>query len=163
MTFLALAVALTAAGCSSSADEGSSGRPTAGKQAVTFSACMRDHGVKDFPDPDASGELTIDGVLNGSSLDPEAPAWKQAIAACKDLQPAGFTGRKRTAEEQKPALAFAQCIRDHGVKDFPDPTEDSPLVDTNRIPSTNSEGGMAALNAAMDECGELARKAIEGR
>lgn len=163
MTVLALVGALAVAGCSSSADEGGTTRPAAGRQAVTFSACMRDHGVKDFPDPDASGELTIDGVLNGSSLDPEAPAWKRAIAACKDLQPTGFTGRKRTAAEQEPALAFAQCIRDHGVKDFPDPTPDSPLVDTNRIPSTNSEGGMAALNAAMDECGDLARKAIDGR
>ena len=69
----------------------------------------------------------------------------------------------RTAKEQEPALAFAQCIRDNGVKDFPDPTADSPLVDTNRIPSSNSEAGMAALDAAMAKCGELAQKAIDGR
>ena len=167
MKLLALAlVALTIAGCSSTSGDtgGSSPAKTATQsKAVTFSACMRDNGVKDFPDPDASGELTIDGVLNGSSLDPEAPAWKQAIAACKDLQPSGFTGRKRTAKEQEPALAFAQCIRDNGVKDFPDPTNDSPLVDTNRIPSSNSEAGMAALNAAMKTCGELAEKAIGSR
>jgi len=159
-------VAPTIAGCSNAPETTSTGSPegtSRPKTAVTFSACMRDNGVKDFPDPDASGELTIDGVLNGSSLDPNAPAWKQAIAACKDLQPSGFTGHKRTAEEQEPALAFAQCIRDNGVKDFPDPTADSPLVDTNRIPSSNSEAGMAALNAAMAKCGDLAQKAIGGR
>jgi hypothetical protein len=159
-------VALTIAGCSNTSADPSTGSPektVTQHKAVSFSACMRDNGVKDFPDPDASGELTIDGVLNGSSLDPDAPAWKQAIAACKDLQPSGFTGRKRTAKEQEPALAFAQCIRDNGVKDFPDPTNDSPLVDTNRIPSSNSEAGMAALNAAMKACGELAQKAIGNR
>ena len=75
----------------------------------------------EFPDPDASGELTIDGVVNGSSLDPSTAAWKQAIGACKDLQPSGFTGHKRSAEQQTAALEFAQCIRENGVKDFPDP------------------------------------------
>jgi hypothetical protein len=105
--------------------------------------------------------MTIDGIVNGSSLDPDAPAWKKAIGACKDLQPSGFMGHKRSAEEQKPALKFAQCMRDNGVKDFPDPTPDSPLVDTNRIPS--AEGNMPALNAAMKKCGDLADDAIEDR
>jgi len=160
MKFVALA--MVAAGCGSSAPTETSTAPEK-TVVVTFSQCMRDNGVKDFPDPDASGELTVDGVLNGSSLDPESPAWKAAIRACKDLQPSGFTGRKRTASEQEPALAFAQCIRDHGVKDFPDPTADSPLVDTNRIPSSNQPGGMDILNAAMKQCGELAEKAIGDR
>ena len=62
---------------------------------MKFAECMRDNGVSEFPDPDASGELTIDGVANGSSLDPSAAALKQAIGACKDLQPPGFTGDKR--------------------------------------------------------------------
>jgi hypothetical protein len=113
---------------------------------------MRDNGVGAFPDPDASGELTIDGVLNGSSLDSSTAAWKQAIGTCKDLQPPGFTGRKVTPEQRKPRLEFAQCIRDHGVKDFPDPADDEPLVDTNRIPSAATEAGMSILHAAMQRC-----------
>ena len=114
---------------------------------------MRDNGVSAFPDPDASGELTIDGIANGSSLDTNSAAFEQAISACKDLEPAGFTGRKRSAQKQETALKFAQCIRDNGVEDFPDPTPDSPLVDTTRIPSTDRDGGMAILNAAMQKCG----------
>ena len=62
---------------------------------MKFAACMRDNGVKEFPDPDASGEMTIDGVVKGSSLDASSPAFEAAIAACKDLQPPGFMGRKR--------------------------------------------------------------------
>jgi hypothetical protein len=38
------------------------------------------------------------------------------------------------------------------VKDFPDPALDEPLVDTNRIPSTDTPGGMSILNAAMLKC-----------
>jgi hypothetical protein len=126
--------------------------PTRRDKAMQFAACMRQNGVTAFPDPEASGELTIDGVLNGSSLNPDGPAWTKAIAACKDLQPSGFTGHKRTAEQQKAALGFAQCIRDNGVEDFPDPTQDGPLVDTRRIPSAAGSEGMAILNAAMQKC-----------
>ena len=127
---------------------------TTQEKAVRFAECMRKNGVGDFPDPDASGELTLDGVLNGSSLDPDGAAWKAAIAACKDLEPSGFTGHTRTGGQQQAALEFAQCIRDNGVTDFPDPTPDAPLVDTNRIPSTRRSGGMSILNAAMRTCGD---------
>jgi hypothetical protein len=127
-------------------------------QAVKFAECMRKNGVREFPDPDASGTLTIDGIANRSSVDTSSAAFKQAIAACKDLQPPGFIGHKRTAQEQENALKFAQCIRDNGVKDFPDPTPDGPLVDTNRIPSA-AGNGIAAINAAMQKCRDLAANA----
>src|SRR5919204_327032 len=125
---------------------------------AAIAECMRANGVREFPDPDASGTYTIDGIANGSSLDTNSAGFKQAIAACKDLQPAGFIGHKRTAQEQENALKFAQCIRDNGVKDFPDPTPDGPLVDTNRIPSA-AGNGIAALNAAMRKCRDLAANA----
>ena len=167
-------VALIGAGCSNGAAEdgnansgnastGSSGgnNTTNRGKAAKFAECMRDHGVSEFPDPDASGGLTIDGVLNGSSLDPSTPAWKEAIAACKDLQPPGFTGdHDVSAEEQDARLGFAQCIRDHGVEDFPDPTRNGPLVDTRRIPSAARPGGMDILNAAMQKCRDAAAAAL---
>ena len=155
-------VALIGAGCSSEPDEnGSAGNTNAGQeQAMKFSECMRENGVKEFPDPDASEGLTIDGVLNGSSLNPDGPAWKGAIAACRDLQPPGFTGDEDiSAGEQEERLEFAQCMRDNGVTDFPDPTSDGPLVDTRRIPSAATEGGMSILNAAMRACGGLVPRA----
>ena len=157
------AVALIGAGCSDAPDEnGNAGNANAGQeQAVKFAECMRDNGVSEFPDPDASGEVTIDGVVNGSSIDPDGAAWQTAIAACKDLQPPGFTGPEEvTPEQQEARLDFAQCIRDNGVEDFPDPAEDAPLVNTNVIPSAATEEGMTVLNAAMETCGDLAEEAI---
>jgi hypothetical protein len=156
-------VALIGAGCSNEpAESGSAGNINAGQeQGMKFAECMRDNGVSEFPDPDASGGLTIDGVLNGSSLDPSAPAWKEAIGACKDLQPPGFTGDQEvSAEEQEVRLEFAQCMRENGVEDFPDPATGEPLVDTNRIPSSAESGGMSILNAAMRTCGDLAAEAM---
>jgi hypothetical protein len=130
-------------------------------KAVKFAECMRHNGVSAFPDPDASGRLSLDGVVNGSSIDPSSAAWKQAINACKDLEPPGFSGSKATPEQMSARLGFAQCIRDNGVKDFPDPTKDGPLIDTNRIPSTATKGGMSILNAAMQKCRSYAYKAGE--
>lgn len=158
------ALALIASGCSSTsagagAAAGSPGAPNHDK-AVKFSECMRSNGVSSFPDPDASGRMTIDQVANGSGLNPDAPAFKRALAACKGLEPGGFTGPKRTAQQQQAALRFAGCVRANGVPDFPDPTPDGPLVDTNRIPSAKSGGaGLSALNAAMRRCRELAATA----
>jgi len=132
----------------------SAGTPTSARQkSLKFAQCMRDNGVSAFPDPGASGELTIDEIANGSSLDTSSAAFEEAMNACKDLEPSGFTGHRRSAQKQQTALRFAQCIRDNGVEDFPDPTPDSPLVDTTRIPSTDREGGMSILNAAMRTCG----------
>jgi hypothetical protein len=157
-------VALIGAACSSApAGTGASsdvGSASAGRgQALKFAACMRDNGVREFPDPDASGTLTIETIVNGTSIDTNSPAFQRAVTACKDLEPAGFTGATRTPEQQQAALKFAECIRDNGVKDFPDPAIDDPLVDTNRIPSTNTSDGMTILNAAMQKCGAFARDA----
>jgi hypothetical protein len=129
------------------------------QKAVKFAECMRSNGVSEFPDLGASGKLTIDAIANGSSLDTSTPTFKQAISACKDLEPAGFMGSKRSSQQQDAALRFAQCIRENGVKDFPDPIPNGPLVDTGRIPSTTEPGGMSILRAAMQKCRDVAAAA----
>jgi hypothetical protein len=153
-------VALISSACGNkpteSAASGNKNTAANREQAVKFAECMRDNGVRDFPDPDGSGQLTIDAIANGSSLDTSSAAFTQALSACKNLEPAGFTGTKRSPQQQEAALRFAQCIRDNGVKDFPDPTPDGPLIDTDRIPSTAGGGGMSILHAAMQKCGDIA-------
>jgi hypothetical protein len=153
-------------GCGSSAPAetgtgsgGANDTAATAQKAVKFAECMRSNGVSEFPDPGASGKLTIDAVANGSSLDTSTPAFTQAISACRALEPAGFTGSKRSSQQQRAALKFAQCIRANGVNDFPDPTQNGPLVDTNRIPSAAESGGMSALHAAMQKCGDAAAAA----
>ena len=156
----ALAMVAVGAGCGGTRSSGGvHSTPTTRTKAVKFAECMRANGVGAFPDPDASGALTIDAVANGSSLDTSSAAFKHAVSACKDLEPSGFTGHQRSPQEQQAALEFAQCIRDNGVGDFPDPAKTDPLVDTNRIPSAATPGGMSILNAAMRKCREYASAA----
>lgn len=153
------------AGCASGSSPTSTVRGTATsadpahEQSLEFAACMRDNGVTGFPDPDASGSLTIDAIANQTSVDTDSAAFDRAMTACEHLEPSGFTGHHRNPEEQAAALEFAQCIRDNGVTDFPDPTPDAPMIDTNRIPSSATQRGMDLLHAAMQHCRDIARKA----
>ena len=169
-TAAALVIVAVSAGCGSvggnhtasiagTAGSGASSTSTTRAKAVKFAECMRANGLSAFPDPDASGALTIDAVANGSSLNTSSGTFTHALSACKHLEPAGFTGSERSPQEQRAALAFAQCIRDNGVRDFPDPSKTDPLVDTNRIPSAATPGGLTLLNAAMRKCGRYAAAA----
>jgi hypothetical protein len=151
-------LAVIAAGCGSASaggGGGNHGQSNVRDKAVKFAECMRSNGVSGFPDPNASGQLTIDAVANGSAVDTNSATFKQAMSTCRHLQPPGFTGAKVTPSQRTARLAFAQCVRDHGVPDFPDPTPNGPLIDTNRIPSANTSAGMSALNAATHKCGNF--------
>jgi hypothetical protein len=160
----ALAIAaVIGAGCSNGSAEngstGSGGNETA-TRSVKFAACMRENGVSGFPDPDAAGDQEFVDALK--RLDQGSSAWKQAIGACKDLRPAGLLGGRATPQEMQQRLEFAQCMRDNGVKDFPDPTRDGPLIDTTRIPSAAGRGALEipGFQAAMEQCRHDLAKAL---
>jgi hypothetical protein len=162
LALIAMVALISGCGSSAPAESGGGGGNNIAanaQKAVKFAECMRSKGVSNFPDPGTSGKLTIDAIANGSSLDPSTPAFKQAISACKDLEPSGFMGTKRSPEQQSAGLKFAQCIRENGVKDFPDPLPNGPLVDTGRIPSAAEPGGMSILNAAMQKCRDVSAAA----
>jgi hypothetical protein len=159
-------IALINAGCGSGPPSDSSGSTrsanTARAQAVRFSGCMRKNGVSAFPDPDAAGELTVDAVANGSSVDTDSAAFMKALSACRELKPPGFTGRRRAPDQQTRALEFAQCMRDHGVPDFPDPAPGDPLIDTRRIPSAGGRGAreIPGFQAATEKCHAVLNAAL---
>jgi hypothetical protein len=149
LTALALIVLISA--CSSNAPAATgSGSGTAANvgQAVKFADCMRDNGVSEFPDPTASGDFVY-GIKAGSSLDPSTAAWQQAIGACKGLEPPGFMPKTLTTQEIAARLKFAQCIRENGMPDFPDPADNGPLINVQHAQS-NTE-----LQAALQKCRKL--------
>jgi hypothetical protein len=49
------------------------------------------------------------------------------------------------------------------VKDFPDPVNGEPLVNTYKIPSSDKPGGMTILNAAMEKCGGILKSSAGGQ
>ncbi|HTX12532.1 MAG TPA: hypothetical protein VME22_28195 [Solirubrobacteraceae bacterium] len=94
-------------------------------KAYEFSACMRNHGVTDFPDP----KVTSNG--NGQQIAIQAvgantPAFKTATKACQGILPAPSNADLAAAAAQRRAhtqdlLSFARCMRNKGVNGFPDP------------------------------------------
>ena len=143
-------------GTTSAADAGGTNKTTDQDKAVKLAECIRGHGVPHFPDPDAKGDFAF-------GIDVSPAVWKKAVDACKDLAPPGAFSGKRSPKQQSAALRFAECVRENGVKDFPDPANGEPLVDTNRIPSANRPGGMTILNAATQKCGSILKLAAGGQ
>jgi hypothetical protein len=85
-----------------------------------YSACMRKHGVPNFPDPNGQGVITIH---SGMGIDPGSPAFGSAQSVCQKLLPnGGQPTPTQIAQRQQQMLAFSACMRAHGIKDFPDPS-----------------------------------------
>jgi len=85
---------------------------------IAFAACMRSHGVPDFPDP----RQTSTGVIV-TLPDDDSPRFRSAYKGCRRLLPnGGAPSPAEQVQEQSELLKFAACMRSHGVPDFPDPT-----------------------------------------
>jgi hypothetical protein len=98
---------------------------------VKFSECMRSHGVSGFPDPSTGGQSPNSFGIDGynfnlpAGMDTQSPAYESATKTCQPLV-AGGNGQHMSpafvVRAKRAALAHAQCMREHGVPDFPDPT-----------------------------------------
>jgi hypothetical protein len=137
---LLVALALPAVACGGSSSPGAAvgGSPgnSASASAVAYSACMRNHGVPNYPDPShgqlPKGTAQDFGVSNSQ--------YQAAERACRHLLPNSdtrftasltqclMTGDCPHAVVQRAlteGLNFARCMRNHGVPNWPDPTVDS--------------------------------------
>jgi hypothetical protein len=90
---------------------------------------MRGHGIKDFPDPGAGGDISVGasaqagiGGSGNSDLNPNNPAYQAANQACRSLLPGGSLSGARPAESVAAGVKLAACMRSHGFPSFPDPT-----------------------------------------
>lgn len=113
-----------------------------------FSACMRKHGIANFPDPNGQGVITIE---SGMGIDPQSPAFTAARTACAKLLPNG--GRPtpaQIAQMQKQLLAFSACMRAHGVKDFPDPSNGGLRLSVH--PGSDLDPGNPTFRGAQQAC-----------
>jgi hypothetical protein len=131
---LAASGAIAACGSTSANSSRSSraGRQPTGAQLqqdmVEFSACMRSHGVVNFPDP--SSPRAFKSALDPDSQEAQSPQFHSGAVTCHHLLPTEGTSSQspaRTHAQVAAALAFAQCMRGHGFRSFPDPTSSGDL------------------------------------
>lgn len=118
---LSAGVALLAAcGSSGPGRPVSSSAPAIYQRSLTYADCMHVHGAPEFPDP----ELGPGGSLIQPLAPPHgmlsSPGYDRAFRACESLAPGnGRTARSRALVDR--ALSVAECMRAHGIADYPDP------------------------------------------
>jgi hypothetical protein len=176
-----IAVAAMLAACTGAAappgvasldDATASGAPAPSASAMTpqdaalaYARCMRENGV-DMPDPVV--ETTGDGGISIGQSGPDGPPvnkddFREAEETCRHFMEAvrPDAGPPLTAEEMDQMLAFAQCMREHGIP------MDDPTIDGGtrvQIGSGPAEGGTTGgpppvneteLQAAHEACSSL--------
>ncbi len=120
------------------------------QDALSFTNCMRSHGVPGFPDPNGEGDIPKQEVAGLASR----PQFRAALTACRRFQPNG--GRPNQSPARSPAqiaamLAFARCIRGHGLAHFPDPTS-SGVLSREMLAAAGVDVRQPAVRQDADAC-----------
>jgi len=103
------------------------------QSAVGYSQCMRANGVPKYPDPASGGQLPKG---DAQAFDVSDATYQAAQRTCQHLLPTGGSFDQQAfqcieAGDCPPALVqqmltadrkFAECMRSHGVPNWPDPT-----------------------------------------
>jgi hypothetical protein len=112
----AIAVGLTACGgAGSTSSDSTQSRATSYARLLAYARCMRSHGMPSYPDPSQGS-----GGVGITLPDTSSPQFQSAEQACRSLAPPGQTGAQQ-AQSVAGELRFSQCMRSHGVPNFPDP------------------------------------------
>jgi hypothetical protein len=137
-----LRIAIAVLGGASMAGCGSTGpvsgtvtnAPGGSNSALRFSQCMRANGVPSFPDPQegpngggvgwpGGGPALVSPdvlIVMGQRL--AGPAVGEAAKKCEEYMAPSGPGPTISESQKQHAIAFARCMRAHGLPNFPDPT-----------------------------------------
>ena len=129
---LATTTAVAACGGSSPSSGNSTTPKISASQQLKMAQCVRAHGVHKFPDSpnggpnriqggqsgSGGGSVSVDGVNLGVSLQ----TLQKAMQSCQKYAPQGppISGAQ-LAKIKQGAIKMAECMRSHGVPNFPDP------------------------------------------
>src|SRR5262245_25159907 len=131
----AVGVVLGGGGCTPSDSSSGTGPSGAGRASAgaadaagvwaRFVACARAHGQANWPDPvvDEQGRATFPAV-NGFNAKAQ---FEPVRAACAEIlaglppQANPYSDEPLTAAQLDARRRYAQCMREHGLPDFPDP------------------------------------------
>jgi hypothetical protein len=163
---IAAAALLVAAGCSSA-----QARPAVASQGevrnqltaayVAYAQCARAHGLPNLPDPQVDdrgndnyppGSIPANGFPQSVLQDCQAAwnnvrRWRDQLDATPNRQPL-------TAAQVQAEIRVAQCIREHGFPDYPDPGPDG-TTPGSPPPGFDKPNLSAAARAAIAACSSL--------
>jgi opacity protein-like surface antigen len=121
---------------------------------LKFSQCMRANGEPNFPDPNGSG------VIQGSGIDLSSPQYQRAQSKCQKYlgrQGAPNLSPAKKAQALAQLLKYSECMRSHGVPNFPDPTTSGGGVGLmiNGSPSSGLDSSSPIFQRAQSDCSSL--------
>lgn len=93
---------------------------------LEFAECMRSNGIEEFPDPTADGGFNR-GAFAELGIDPQGAEFQSATDSCQEIrdqlrsQFQDDRSDEEIQESQENQLAIAECAREKGIEDFPDP------------------------------------------
>jgi hypothetical protein len=134
---------------------------------ISMSRCMRANGVPNFPDPregpngggvgwPGGGPVMISTdvlLIMGQRI--AGPVVASAAKTCKEYMAPAGPPPALTESQRQAAIAEAECMRTHGLPNFPDPTFSGPSRQLNLPPGLNPES--PAVEQAAKACGLLGR------
>jgi hypothetical protein len=114
--------------------------------ALAYGRCMRQHGI-DLPDPQIEGDRIVQRPPDHQVKTPKFAAARQA---CRKYLPAGGPPPSPpSAQQRQQALAFARCMRQHGI-DLADPQITAKGI--RQHPPTDMDRDDPRLGAAEQAC-----------
>jgi hypothetical protein len=130
---------------------------------ISLSKCMRANGVPGFPDPregpngggvgwPGGGPAMISTdvlLIMGQRI--AGPAVASAAKHCKEYMGPSGPPPELTESQKRAAIARADCIRTHGLPNFPDPTFAGGYQQLNLPPGLNPQS--PAVEQAAKACG----------
>jgi hypothetical protein len=170
VVYLAL-LAVLAAGCSSGGADSHAGASPSSSGAnqqramelgSRFVQCARQHGLPNFPDPVwRNGEVHFGNDHLDKTKIRQLPEDCQSIL--DQLPATGQRHQPYTAEEVRRLAQFAQCLRQHGIPEWPDPDADGkfPLSGTPLQSELESEGESQRMSQAQDACSQYWDKGLD--
>lgn len=154
-------IALLAAACGGGGGGGSSASSasmpslsTLTSQALAYAKCMRSHGIPIFPDPTVQDSATNKGVgfSLGSGIDQHSPQFQSAAKTCQKQTGFGHITAAQFQAGMNAALKFSECMRSHGIQNFPDPVEHGGNIQIGPGPDSGIDQNSAQFKAANKAC-----------
>lgn len=125
-------------------------------RALAFAECMRENGVPEFPDPDPAGGGTR--FIAGGRSGEDRERFRAAREACRELAPFGRTMGEIDPERIEHLMALAECMRENGVPEWPDPGPEGGFS----LGGTDIGLRDGRVRSAMETCREAQRESRAG-
>ena len=119
--------------------------------ALAYAKCMRAHGVLNFPDPTVV-DNAHEKAINFAAVDPNSPQAKSAAKACRAQTGFGVITPAMLQAAMANGLKFAECMRSHGISNFPDPVEHANGIQIGPGPNSGIDMNSATVKAARKAC-----------